>query len=114
MRPKNQGDEAVSEIRAVPLDLPHEIGNRIVRCRKERGMSRVDLSRSLKVARDRLAKWERGANPPPIGMLLALAQQLGVSVDELLGGERLMERRAARKERDELIRHLVAMRKLLK
>lgn len=113
MKTKNQEGEAVLDSQSEPRDLAHEIGNRIVRFRKERRLSRVDLARALEVTRDRLAKWELGANPPPIGMLLNLAQRLGVSVDELLGGERLTEKRAARKGRDELIRHLVAMRKLL-
>ena len=66
--------------------LAAEIGRRIVRLRKRRGWSQAELARRLGVTRMRLGNWERGVYTPPLGALLALRRELGVSLDELLTG----------------------------
>ena len=63
-----------------------EMGMRIVRLREERGLSRAALARELGVSRDRVAKWEREKNEPPVEMLIALGDALGVTLDELVTG----------------------------
>lgn len=71
----------------LPEDLAARIGVRIVSLRRRRGWSRVELARRLGVRRDRLAKWELGKSIPPVEMLVALRNALGVSLDELITGE---------------------------
>jgi transcriptional regulator with XRE-family HTH domain len=38
------------------------------------------------VSRERLSKWERGRNEPPLDRLIALCDVLEVSIDELMTG----------------------------
>ena len=65
-----------------------EIGRRISRLRKERDMTQPALADLMGVSFQAVSNWERGASMPDIGKLPELAQALGVSVDELLGGGR--------------------------
>jgi transcriptional regulator with XRE-family HTH domain len=94
-------------------DLAREIGRRIARFRKAKGWSRVELARALGVRRDRLSRWERGQALPPLEMLRPLGIKLGVSIDELINGEPPRAMSLDRKDKELLIRHVVAMRKLL-
>lgn len=65
-----------------------EIGRRISRLRKEKDMTQPALADIMGVSFQAVSNWERGASMPDIGKLPELAQALGVSVDELLGGGR--------------------------
>jgi len=76
-----QAEGAVPLKRRVPA-----LGARIVRLREEKRLSRAALARGLGVSRDRVAKWEREKNEPPVEMLVALGDALGVSLDELMTG----------------------------
>lgn len=90
------------------------LGERIVRFRRRRAWSRVDLARRLGVRRDRLAKWELGKNPPPVAMLAPLARALGVTVDELVTGELPAGEIFTAEQWQELAGHVEALWKLLK
>jgi transcriptional regulator with XRE-family HTH domain len=63
-----------------------EVGARIVRLRSAKGWTQPDLARRLEVSRERLSKWERGKNDPPLAMVIALCDVLEVSMDELVTG----------------------------
>ncbi len=65
-----------------------EIGRRISRLRKERDMTQPALADIMGVSFQAVSNWERGASMPDISKLPELAQVLGVTVDELLGGGR--------------------------
>ena len=53
--------------------------------RTERGLSQEELATRLSVVRQTVSKWEKGLSQPDAAMLVALAQELGVSVSDLLG-----------------------------
>lgn len=65
-----------------------EIGRRISRLRKERDMTQPALADKMGVSFQAVSNWERGSSMPDISKLPELAEILGVSVDELLGGGR--------------------------
>lgn len=65
-----------------------EIGRRISRLRKEQDMTQPALADKMGVSFQAVSNWERGASMPDISKLPELAEVLGVSVDELLGGGR--------------------------
>jgi transcriptional regulator with XRE-family HTH domain len=65
-----------------------EIGRRISRLRKEKDMTQPALADRMGVSYQAVSNWERGASMPDIGKLPELAEILGISVDELLGGGR--------------------------
>ncbi|HVR99868.1 MAG TPA: helix-turn-helix transcriptional regulator [Thermoanaerobaculia bacterium] len=63
-----------------------ELGRRITEARSRQGISQRDLAASLGLCRSRLGKWECGSHTPPLGALVAIAEALDVSLDELVRG----------------------------
>jgi len=57
--------------------------------RKQLGMTQEDVAEAVFVAPQSVSKWERGETTPDIALLPALARLLEVSVDALLGVERI-------------------------
>ena len=57
--------------------------------RKEKGLTQQELADRLFVSNKAVSKWERGQSLPDIDLLTPLAEILGVTVAELLKGERL-------------------------
>ena len=63
-------------------------GALIAAVRRERGMTQKELARRLHVSDRTVSKGERGAGFPDVGTLIPLADALGLTVPELLRGER--------------------------
>lgn len=63
-------------------------GKFIQELRKERNLTQRALSDILGVTDQAVSKWERGKSFPDVSMLKPLGEALGVSVSELLDGER--------------------------
>lgn len=59
--------------------------------RKERGVTQVRLGKALNYGYTAIANYESGRNEPSLDDLIRLAAFLDVSVDELLGTERLRD-----------------------
>lgn len=53
--------------------------------RKQKGLSQVDLALRLHVVRQTVSKWESGLSVPDSYMLISLANELDVTVSDLLG-----------------------------
>ena len=68
-----------------------KIGPFIRQLRKDRHMTQKELASLLNVTDKAVSKWELGASLPDVALLLPLAEALGVSVTELLGGIRVQE-----------------------
>ena len=64
------------------------IGKRIAQLRKEKGMTQEELSQKMEVSAQAVSKWENDQTCPDISLLPKLAELLGVTVDELLSGEK--------------------------
>jgi ribosome-binding protein aMBF1 (putative translation factor) len=90
-------------------ELLADLGRRIARLREAKGWPRAELARRLGVTRERLGTWERGIRTPPLQALIGLGRELGVSIDELVSGER-----PSREKKDQAISHLAAAIKLLR
>lgn len=63
-------------------------GALIAQARKEQNLTQKDLAQSLHVSVQAVSKWERGLNFPDIALLEPLGELLGLTVSELLSGER--------------------------
>lgn len=61
------------------------LGQNIQTARKAKGISQETLAEKIGVSRQALGKWEKDTALPGVDNLQALAQELGVSVDALLG-----------------------------
>ena len=57
--------------------------------RKERGLTQEQLGEKLHISGKTISRWETGTYMPPVEMLLALSELYGVSMNELVAGERL-------------------------
>jgi len=63
-------------------------GNLIKELRKEKKMTQRDLANQLHITDRAVSKWERGICAPDISLLEPLSDVLGVSILELIEGER--------------------------
>lgn len=61
-----------------------EIANRLVKLRKEKGLSQEQLAEELGLSRQAVSKWERAESSPDTDNLICLAKLYNVSLDELL------------------------------
>ena len=67
-----------------------KIGKFIAACRKEKNLTQAQLAEKLCVTDRAVSKWETGKGLPDASLMLALCEILGISVNELLRGEREM------------------------
>lgn len=67
----------------------NKMGAFIAQVRKERGLTQLELAQKINVTDKAVSKWERGVGFPDIKIIEALAEALGVSVSELMNGERM-------------------------
>ena len=61
-----------------------KFGSFVSSLRKEKGWTQKELAQRLFVSDKAVSKWETGASIPDTALLIPLAEQLGVSVTELL------------------------------
>lgn len=66
-----------------------KVGSFITALRKEKGLTQKQLAQRLNVTDKAVSRWETGKGYPDIEILINLAQELGVTVNELLSGKRL-------------------------
>ena len=64
-----------------------EMGALLRKLRQETNMTQRELAEVLCVSPQAVSKWETGAGCPDVGLLAALAERFGVSVERLLGGD---------------------------
>lgn len=65
-----------------------KMGELIREARREKGLTQMDVARKFGITDRAVSKWERGLCAPDIGILEDLAELLGLSVAELIAGER--------------------------
>lgn len=61
-----------------------EIANKLVKLRKENGLSQEQLAQKLGISRQAVSKWERAEASPDTDNLIELAKLYHISLDELL------------------------------
>lgn len=66
-----------------------KIGQFIAELRKEKGLTQKKLAEQLNITDKAVSKWECGYSLPDNSVMLNLCDILGISVNELLSGERL-------------------------
>jgi transcriptional regulator with XRE-family HTH domain len=57
--------------------------------RKKKGYTQAELADRLGISNRTVSKWETGNGFPDVSLLLPLSEELDVSVNELLSGERI-------------------------
>ncbi len=74
------------------------LNENIKACRKAKGLSQEELAVRINVVRQTISKWEKGLSVPDSIMLSKLAEELDVTVSELLGEEKKIEEPDALKQ----------------
>lgn len=66
-----------------------EIGTFIAECRKEKKLTQAQLAEKLNITDRAVSKWETGKSMPDSSIMLELCEILGITVNELLSGEKI-------------------------
>lgn len=66
-----------------------KVGNFIRECRLKKNLSQTDLADKLGITNKAVSKWENGRCMPDISLLEPLSDILGVSINEIIKGERI-------------------------
>lgn len=66
-----------------------KIGKFILQLRKEKGMTQKELAEKIGVTDRAISKWENGRGMPELSLMKTLCDELGISVNELLSGEKI-------------------------
>ena len=80
-----------------------KIGRFIADCRKEKKITQEQLAEKLYITDRAVSKWERGLSLPDADKMLELCNILGISVNELLNGEKIMKEDYEKKTEELLV-----------
>ena len=69
-----------------------KIGQFIKSLRKEKSLTQREVADRLNVSEKTISKWETDNGMPEVGLMLPLCKFYGISINELLSGERLDEK----------------------
>ena len=64
-----------------------QLGNKILKLRKKKGLSQEELGEKVDVTRQTISNWELGETQPNPEQLKLLSKELNVSIDELLDND---------------------------
>lgn len=65
------------------------VGKFIAECRREKGLTQFQLAERLGLTNRAVSKWETGKCCPDASLMLELCGILGITVNELLSGEKI-------------------------
>lgn len=68
-----------------------KIGKFIAQMRKEQNLTQRGLADKLSISDKTVSKWERGRGLPEVSLMLPLCGALGITVNDLLTGQRVAE-----------------------
>lgn len=88
-----------------------KFGKFIRESRQSKGLTQKQLAEKLHVSDKTVSKWENGAGFPDIKILEPLAECLGVSLIELMQGERVAEPEIDREEAEQIVARTISQSK---
>ena len=68
-----------------------KIGSFLAELRKEKNLTQDELGAQIGVTNKTVSRWETGSYLPPVEMLQTLGDTFGVSINEILNGERISD-----------------------
>ena len=80
-----------------------KIGKFIAQCRKTKNMTQAELAEKLNITDRAISKWENGKGMPDSSIMLELCNELDISVNELLSGEKIEKKNYNQKLGENLI-----------
>lgn len=80
-----------------------KIGKFIAQCRKDKKMTQSDLAEKLGVTDKSIGNWENGRNMPDLALFKPLCDELDITINELLSGEKLKKEEYQEKFEENII-----------
>ena len=66
-----------------------KIGKFIAKCRKDKKMTQSELAEKLGVTDRSIGNWENGRNMPDLSLFKPLCDELGITINDLMSGEKI-------------------------
>ena len=66
-----------------------KIGKFIIKCRKDKKMTQCELAEKLGVTDKSIGNWENGRNMPDLSLFKPLCDELGITINDLMSGEKI-------------------------
>ena len=80
-----------------------KIGKFIAKCRKDKKMTQQELAEKLGVTDKSIGNWENGRNMPDLSLFKPLCDELEITINELLSGEKLKKEEYQEKFEENII-----------
>ena len=80
-----------------------KIGKFILKLRKEKNMTQQDLAEKIGVTDRAVSKWENGRGMPDLSLMKSLCNELGITVNDLISGERIDKKDYPKKSDENII-----------
>lgn len=81
-----------------------KIGKFILELRKEKNMTQQELADILGITDRAISKWENGRGMPDLSLIKPLCQELGITINELLSGERISKDNYQKKSEENILK----------
>lgn len=79
-----------------------KIGEFLAKLRKEQGWTQEQLGEKLGVTNKTVSRWEKGNYLPPVEMLQMMSEVYGLTINEILSGERLTQEQYRQKAEENI------------
>ena len=80
-----------------------KIGKFIAECRKDKGMTQSELAEKLGVTDKSIGNWENGRNMPDLSLFKPLCDELGITINDLLSGEKISKEKYQEKFEENIV-----------
>lgn len=80
-----------------------KIGKFIAECRKQKKLTQSELGEKLGVTEKSVSNWENGRNMPDLSLFKPLCEILGITINELLSGEKLAKEKYQEKFEENIV-----------
>ena len=80
-----------------------KIGNFISECRKKKKLTQSELAERLGVTDKSVSNWENGRNMPDLSLFKPLCEELDISINDLISGEKVTDDKYQQKLEENII-----------
>ena len=80
-----------------------KIGKFIAKCRKDKNMTQSELAEKLGVTDKSIGNWENGRNMPDLSLFKPLCDELDITINDLMSGEKINKERYQEKFEENIV-----------
>ena len=89
-----------------------KIGKFISKCRKNKNLTQQELAEKLGVSDRTVGNWENGRNMPDLSLFKPLCDELDISINDLMSGERIKKEQYQEKLEENIVNLTVGNKKI--